>query len=167
MAIDLPTASLEPTIDAFTHLRPILSGDDVDADRKYGFKGLSSESNHIYSLGQCLGNVRRHDNGAVATDATGGYVDAAGPIEIEIGADIAYVAVLADIADGSMKVIVEADSNTGGPYGARGNQTVIVTLSDTTGLLSNITIQIKKNVTNCILYGAKIYEVTMVAGDFP
>ena len=67
----------------------------------------------------------------------------------------------------AMKVIVEADSNTGGPYGARGNQTVIVTLSDTTGLLSNITIQIKKNVTNCILYGAKIYEVEMVAGDFP
>ena len=168
MAIILPSSSLGLQRATFSRGRPIMSGADAAADRRYGFQGMSAEANHAYAYTtQCIGSCRRHDNGAIATNAAG-WATACGPYEIELGADIAYVAVMADIADGEMKVIIDAASNTStAPIGARALDYVVVTLADATGVSATITIQIQVNVTNCILYGIEIYEVEMVAGDFP
>ena len=169
MAIRLPTTSLQIRKANFIRGEPIRSGADAAADWEYGFTGaMSAEANHQYAyLTQCLGFCRRHDNGAIAINA-GVWADAVGPLKIELGADVAYVAVMADIADGEMKVIVDAASNTStAPIGARALDYVVVTLADATGVSATITIQIQVNVTNCILYGIEIYEVEMVAGDFP
>lgn len=176
MAIDLPTTSLQLKRSTFLHKKPILSGGDTGAgglDAPYGAAGMVGEAHHQYGyLWQQIAAQRAPDAVALAAEnGTGAYVLHFGPFKIHMGADFVKIRLVVDIDDGYAQVrsLVGGSAATALSTG-RSVKTADMTLSAATGIEDTIVVDLKADVGIggfCYCHGLAIYEIPMVAGDFP
>jgi len=177
MAVGLPGSKLDITPrTSLARGYPILSGETAD-DLTLGIRGLTQQINYRYSLGRCLycldqwsaAGTLDHGDFFFATASTT-YVAATGHITVTVGADIAGLTLVADVANMDVRLAIKSAGTSTGA-GDSGYSTVTDSTLAVSGGSLTLRIEAKRNtavsVTDSIIRRISVFESTMDAGDFP
>ena len=173
MAQDLPLSKLDIRSAFFRYGRPLLSGED-SVDHRYGIRGLSSQVNHGYAYRvhviSSFYPLEAFDTEFFST-AAAGAVDATGEVSIELGANVKYLAVQADVSDAVLTLTTTL--NGAGPVtptvvGRSVATSTSGTLTDQTGATVRVKVQLHNSAGGTAkIFSYCIYEVALVAADIP
>ena len=169
MAIDLPATAQRLNVANFRTETPIRSG-QAAGDKAFGFRGVSSEINHVYAQRiQTLCSHRDPDNLAITGTAPVAWGTLAGPFTSEMGANVAKLRAIVDGTDIEVRLVTTLGTSAGSSAVGRATITEVLTLSNSTGIDNAITLQWRQRAGGATFkgYAFLVQEVALVAADIP
>ena len=172
MAMDLPVTSLGIDPRQYRRGKPILSGSGVTAIKARGLRGIISETNHLYAYrGRTIGSEADwRDTGLTSSVSVAGETVKKRMQDVGHSSDIDGWELECEVGDGAVQLWVSgaASGYTATAPGRTIHNRIITGLA---GPTEEYRIYMKHHVAAApapaVLYWWRVYEVHMIAGDFP